>query len=65
MPTESGIKECPKCRAIMFFVSFVDKKTKEKVSSEFAGKGHKPEGPPPETLKKYRCPNDGHEETNE
>lgn len=64
MSIESIGKECPKCRAIMNFVAFVDKKTRLEIVPWFMEKGTMSGGLLSGSLRKYRCPN-GHEETNE
>ena len=61
MSTEDTIGECSICRAIMNFVSFIDRETKKEMGSGFVDK------PTPfllKPLRKYRCSN-GHEETKE
>lgn len=63
MNTEETVNECPKCRAVINFVCFIDSKTKEEVRPGFIEKGTMAGGPLSGTLRKYRCAN-GHEETN-
>src|SRR3989344_2672009 len=64
MPTENAVEECSKCGAVMSFVCFIDKKTKEEIPAGFMEKGTMSGGLLSGTLRRYRCSN-GHAGTRE